>query len=152
MAKDELLAAATQTGRVERIGVRPVKRGAVEEVQSWTVGTTADHAANRTMRGVTLIQAEHVPAIGAILGRPVDALVMRRNVVVSGLNVASLMGRRFTVGEVVLEGTEPCDPCEHMERILGPGGYAAMVGMGGLCARIVQGGTVHVGDEVCVSS
>jgi MOSC domain-containing protein YiiM len=152
VGRDELLASATQTGRVERIGVRPVKRGEVTEVQTWTVGTDADHAAKRKNRGVTLIQAEHVPVIAAILGHEVDALVMRRNVVVSGINVASLMGRRFTVGKVVLEGTEACDPCEHMERILGPGGFAAMVGMGGLCARIVEGGTVHVGDEVCASS
>ena len=70
------------------------------------------------------------------------------NVVVSGIPLIALKGRRFRIGDVVLEGTDSCDPCSRMETALGPGGYNAMRGMGGLCARIVEGGTFGIGDPV----
>ncbi len=75
-------------------------------------------------RGMTLIQAEHLPVIAALAGHDrVAAALLRRNIVVSGLPVIALKGRRFRIGEVLLEGTDSCDPCSRMEAALGPGGY-----------------------------
>ena len=92
-------------------------------------------------------QAEHLPVVAALAGLPdVSPMTLRRNLVVSGLPLVALKGRRFRIGEVVLEGTGPCDPCSRMEDALGPGGYNAMRGHGGLCARIVSGGRIAVGD------
>lgn len=141
-------------GRVEWIGLRPSRGAPVVEVDKAIAhagsGLEGDrYSGGSGKRGVTLIQAEHLPAIAALARVPaLRPAMLRRNLVVSGIPVIALKGWRFRVGEVVLEGTAPCDPCSRMETMLGPGGYNAMRGMGGLCARIVDGGSLRVGDQV----
>jgi MOSC domain-containing protein YiiM len=81
------------------------------------------YASESGKRGVTLIQAEHLPVIAALSGHAsVLPSLLRRNVVVSGLPLIALKDRRFRIGEVVLEGTDECDPCSNMEKALGPAG------------------------------
>ena len=143
-----------RAGRVEWIGLRPARDVAmlqVDRVQAEAGGGLAGdrYAGGSGKRGVTLIQAEHLPAIAALAGRAeVAPALLRRNVLVSGIPLVALKGRRFRVGGVLLEGTDDCDPCSRMEAALGPGGYNAMRGHGGLCARILEGGTMRVGDTV----
>lgn len=100
-------------------------------------------------RQVTLIQAEHLPVIAALAGlEEVTPELLRRNIVVRGLPLLALKDRRFRLGDVVLEGTGECHPCSRMEENLGPGGYNAVRGHGGLTARVIVGGTLRVGDVV----
>ncbi len=82
----------------------------------------------------------------------IDPGLLRRNLLVSGINLNALMKRRFRIGDVVLEGTVACHPCSRMEEALGPGGFNAMRGLGGLCARVVEGGYLHIGDGVLAES
>jgi MOSC domain-containing protein YiiM len=71
--------------------------------------------------------------------------------VVSGLNLLALKNRRIQIGEeVLLDITGECHPCSRMEEELGPGGYNAMRGHGGITAHIMQGGVLRVGDVVRV--
>jgi MOSC domain-containing protein YiiM len=100
-------------------------------------------------RQVTLIGAENLAAVGAFLGGPaVDPRLLRRNIVVGGLNLLALKERRFRIGQAVLETTGECHPCSRMEAALGVGGYNAMRGHGGITARVLRGGLVEVGDTV----
>lgn len=150
----QLMATLPQRGRVEWIGLRPARETPMQAVQAAQAtpggGLLGDrYQGGNGKRGVTLIQAEHLPAIAALSGHAVvDPATLRRNLVVSGIPLIALKGRRFRIGEIELEGTAPCDPCSRMEAALGAGGYNAMRGHGGLCARIVRGGTLRVGDEV----
>lgn len=153
-ALGQMMARLPRSGRVEWIGVRPARNRAMVEVADVVAeagrGLHGDrYAGGSGKRGVTLIQAEHLPAIAALSGHAaVSPAQLRRNLVVSGIPLVALKGRRFRVGDVVLEGTDSCDPCSRMEEALGDGGYNAMRGHGGLCARIVSGGVLHVGDAV----
>jgi MOSC domain-containing protein YiiM len=155
-ALGKLMATLPRAGRVEWIGLRPKRMATVQETDAVTAtaggGLTGDRYAlskGSGKRGVTLIQAEHLPVIAALAGLDaVEPARLRRNIVVSGLPLIALKGRRFRLGEVVLEGTESCDPCSMMEAALGPGGFNAMRGHGGLCARIVEGGRIRLGDAL----
>jgi len=150
----KLMANLPRHGRVEWIGLRP-KRGekmlAVSEVVAVAgKGLQGDrYSGGSGKRGITLIQAEHLPVIAALAGHAhVAAALLRRNVVVSGLPLIALKDRRFRIGDVLLEGTESCDPCSQMEAALGLGGFNAMRGHGGLCARILEGGNFRIGDRL----
>ncbi|WP_455210703.1 MOSC domain-containing protein, partial [Kaarinaea lacus] len=100
-------------------------------------------------RQVTLIQAEHLSVVAALLKRhAIDPALVRRNIVVSGINLLSLKETTFYVGEARLEMTGLCHPCSKMETILGQGGYNAMRGHGGITAKVVQNGVIHLGDRV----
>jgi MOSC domain-containing protein YiiM len=149
-----LFSALPQVGRVEWIGVRPERHAPVVPVQaveaSVGTGLRGDRYESGGKRQVTLIQAEHLAAVGSLLGAsaPVEPGVLRRNIAVSGINLLALKAARFRVGEALLEGTGPCEPCSRMEDSLGPGGYNAMRGHGGITARVIEGGWIKVGDAV----
>lgn len=150
----QLMTRFPRAGTVQWIGVRPARDVEAEEVDCAQAiagrGLVGDrYGGGSGKRGVTLIQAEHLPAIASLAGHAAVAPgTLRRNLVVAGIPLIALKGLRFRVGEVLLEGTGPCDPCSRMEVALGPGAYNAMRGMGGLCARVLEGGTLRIGDRV----
>src|SRR6185295_14025721 len=142
-----------RAGKLEWIGIRPARRAlvvSVPEVEAVAgYGLTGDHYASKTngKRQVTLVQAEHLEAVAKILGKSaVHADSLRRNLLVSGINLLALRNRQFHIGAVLLEGSGPCEPCSRMEEVLGVGGYNAMRGHGGITARILKGGILRVGD------
>ena len=150
-----LLNAPMRPGLVTWIGLRPVRREGLQAVAAALLdvqeGLAGDHYRSRTNRArqVTLVQAEHLDAIASHLGRDrVAPAELRRNIVVRGINLSALKGARFRLGTSVLEATGECHPCSRMEAILGPGGYNAVRGHGGITARIVVGGAVRLGDAV----
>jgi len=105
--------------------------------------------AELSTRQVTLIQSEHLAVI-AQLARvgSIDAVGLRRNLVISGINLLALKNARLQVGEALLEVVGPCQACSRMEEAIGSGGYAAMRGHGGMTARVIAGGPIRVGDPV----
>ncbi len=103
-------------------------------------------------RQVTLLQEEHLPVIASLVHVDrVEPSMLRRNLVVRGVNLLALVRLRFSVGdEVIGVGTGPCAPCAKMDDALGPGGFQAMRGHGGITASVERGGSVRPGAIVRV--
>ena len=126
----------------------PISLVAVEAMAN--IGLKGDHYSSKGgKRQVTLIQSEYLDAVASMLGREtLDPTLLRRNIVVKGINLHSLKGKQFKVGEAILEYTGECHPCSRMEENLGIGGYSAMRGHGGITAKIISSGIISCGDSL----
>ena len=147
----EMMARHARDGRVSWIGLRPARRETMEprdRVEITEAGLVGDRA-RAGKRAVTLIQAEHLPVIASLA--ELDAVgpeLLRRNIVVEGLNLLAFRKARLRIGSALLQIEGPCAPCSRMEVALGQGGYNAMRGHGGVCASVVEPGFVAIGDRV----
>lgn len=145
-------------GTLSWIGVRTQRRGHMASLQHAraiaTQGIEGDHRMAKTpgsARQMTLISEEFIAQIAHFTERDeIDPSLLRRNLVVRGINLNALRYQRFEIGDALFEATAVCHPCSRMETALGKGGVAAMLGHGGLCARILKTGTIAVGDQLLV--
>jgi MOSC domain-containing protein YiiM len=99
-------------------------------------------------RQVTLFEMETLDALlrdHKIELKPEDH---RRNVTVEGVPLNHLVGRRFWLGETLLEATRLSVPCRHIEEITGKAIFDPLINRSGLNCRILEGGTVRIGDLV----
>jgi len=152
----QLLNAPVRSGQVVWLGIRPGRREQLIPLQSAEFDLTSGVLGDRYTRAqgarqVTLIQVEHLATIASHVGRShVPPGDLRRNVVIQGINLVALKDKHFRIGSAVLKTTGECHPCSRMEEILGVGGYNAVRGLGGITARIIESGTVKLGDDVVV--
>jgi Uncharacterized protein conserved in bacteria len=93
-------------------------------------------------QALTLVAAEVVEEVGL---RPGET---RRQVTVRDVDVNSLVGKRFRVGEVECFGVELCEPCRHLEEMTRPGIIRELTHRAGINADILVGGVIRVGDPV----
>ena len=94
---------------------------------------------------LTLIEAEVLEDVG------LTGAQSRRQVVVRGVRLGDLIGKRFRVGDVECYGVEICEPCRHLQELTRPGIIKDLIHRGGLNADILSGGMITVGDEVLSS-
>lgn len=101
-------------------------------------------------RQVTLIERADWAAAMAQVGHTLGWEERRANLLVDSIDLPQVAGVRLRIGaDVVLEITRECDPCERMEA-LAEGLRAAMMPdwRGGVCAMVIAGGRIAVGDEI----
>ena len=98
----------------------------------------------------TLIAQEEIDAFNAVTGQRYSGLDFRRTLVTEGVALEDMIGRRFRVGDAVLEGIRFCEPCAHLSATLGREIMEHMVHKAGIRAQIVTGGQINVGDDVAL--
>ena len=150
-------------GELTWIGLRPERKAEMVEVESVHSrvgsGLVGDHGFENTQgagRQVTLVSEEYIAQIEHFLelsrsaNLPVHPRLLRRNLVIKGMNLDALRYQQFSIGGAIFEAGAICHPCLRMEELLGKGGIAAMMGHGGLCLKVIQSGTITLGDTVCL--
>jgi MOSC domain-containing protein YiiM len=123
--------------------------GAVESVQAVAgKGLVGDRHfepdGQRPGCALTLIEAEALEEVG------LSGTESRRQVVVRGVRLNDLVGKRFRVGGIECLGVELCEPCLHLQSLTRPGIIDDLLHRGGLNADILSSGTISVGDAVTI--
>jgi MOSC domain-containing protein YiiM len=93
---------------------------------------------------LTLIEAEVLESVG------LTGAESRRQVVVRGVRLNDLVGKRFRVGDVECLGVELCEPCLHLQQLTRPGIIKELIHRAGLNVDILNDGRISVGDAVVV--
>ncbi len=142
-------------GAVVWIGTKSKSRAPMNihrEIHAEIGGLQGDryHRANpESKRQVTLVQYEHLQSVASFLGiSEIDPALIRRNIVVKGINLHALKGKKFKIGDAILETTDLCYPCSRMEENLGHGGFNAMRGHGGITCKVIDPGLIRLGDAI----
>ncbi|MEX1666885.1 MOSC domain-containing protein [Zhongshania arctica] len=143
-------------GTLEWIGLRPARKEPMVAVSQTLAIADRGLRGDRRLEGskgsarqVSIISVEFIRAIAENVGVehiPVD--ILRRNLLVSGINLNALRHQYFKIGDAVFQATAQCHPCSRMEAALGKGGLVAMLGYGGLCAKILESGEIKCGDQL----
>ena len=102
----------------------------------------------RVSRDLTLVEAEAIEALAREHDIALARGETRRNLTTRGLSLNEFVGRRFWVGEVLCQGTGPCEPCRYLADLTGKPLLAPLVHRGGLRADILQDGVIQVGDQL----
>jgi hypothetical protein len=110
-------------------------------------GTFSPRAGRRPGYDLTLIAAEVLDELAAA-GQALDFSGTRRNVLTRGIDVNTLVGRRFRIGDVLCEGRRLCEPCVHLDRLSGPGILRPLIHRGGLRVDVLTDGEIRLGAPV----
>lgn len=152
---NELKTHFSHPGKIEWIGLRNSKNKDILQVETAELlldhGLVGDKAGQKPdgKRQVTLFQAEYFPVMESLLNiNKISPELLRRNLVVSGLNLSVLLKHSLKINDAVLEITGNCAPCKKMEQALGFGAFNAMRNHGGINAVVKKGGVIRIGDEV----
>jgi MOSC domain-containing protein YiiM len=95
-------------------------------------------------QALTLIEAEVLESVG------LTGAESRRQVVVRGVRLNDLVGKRFRVGDVECLGVELCEPCLHLQKLTRPGIIKELIHRAGINADILSNGRISVGDTVVI--
>jgi MOSC domain-containing protein YiiM len=152
---------ATDRGRLEAIHLADREGGpmrAVDSVEAIAgVGLTGDRYAiplaeqdptDDEVREVTLVEAEQIEWLAAETGIRLTPGATRRNLTTRGVRLNDLVGRTFRVGSVRIQGVELCEPCAHMQELVGQPVLRPLVHRAGLRARLLDGGELRIGDSI----
>lgn len=141
-------ASAPMVSQVEAVALPG--RGLAGDRYALGIGFYSQIPTTAGARELTLIDRDAIAQVTEETGLPFSAIECRRNLITNGIDLDGLIGQQFSIGDVICEGVRGCPPCVHLEELTDKKVMKALARTGGLRARIVQGGTMRVGDRIVV--
>jgi MOSC domain-containing protein YiiM len=157
------LRARIETASVEAIAITDRAEAPMQQIMTAQAipgrGLDGDRYANRagtftprSGRGsgydLTLIEAEVLDELTLPDGQRLGYAEARRNIVSRGIDLNTLVGQRFRIGDVECVGRRLCEPCAHLERLTHKGVLRKLIHRGGLRADILTAGSITVGAAI----
>ena len=120
-------------------------------VNQGIVGDRHFNEFNDPYNQITLIESENIDYYNIKYGLNIPYKDFRRNIITKGINLNDLVGKRFKIGKVELEGIDLCRPCKHLSEILDQDNIIKeFLRRGGLRCQILTSSTIEVGDKINV--
>jgi MOSC domain-containing protein YiiM len=142
--------------RVRDIHIAPGRRLPTKAVSSVEAeagkGLVGDRYHGTRHRHVSVQSWPKLEEAAAQLGAPVEPGATRRNVTLTHGDVPTVPGSRLRIGEVVLEVVRIAAPCRLLDDVIGPGAAEALRRRAGSICRVLESGTIAVGDEVVIET
>ena len=100
---------------------------------------------------LSLIESENIDYYNIKYGLDIPYIDFRRNIITKGIRLNDLIGKKFLVGEVELEGIDLCRPCRHLCELLDQDNIIKeFLRRGGLRCQILSSSHIEVGDRIKV--
>ena len=142
--------------KVFKLGITKSNNQKIEEVESIEVlankGIIGDRHFddyNDPYCQLTLIESENIDFYNAKFGLKIPYIDFRRNIVTKGIKLNKLVGVKFKIGDVNVEGIDLCRPCKHLTEVLNQQNILKeFLRKGGLRCQILSSSTISVGDQI----
>lgn len=144
----------TLTGIASRRASRAPMQKLDSALISLESGVQGDFRGKPGKRQVTILSHECWQQACADTGIELDWSTRRANLLIKGIRFGpGHVGKILGIGEVRLQITRETDPCKRMDEAQ-PGLKNALQAdwRGGVCCRVLHGGTVTVGDRITIDA
>ena len=146
--------------KVLKIGKASLNNQKITEVESVEVvankGVVGDRhfkEYNDPYSQLSLVESENIDYYNIKYNLNIPYIEFRRNIVTEGIRLNNLIGKRFSVGSVELEGIDLCRPCRHLSELLNQDNIIKeFLRKGGLRCQILSSSNIKIGDTIKILS
>ena len=98
---------------------------------------------------LSLIESENIDYFNSKYGLNIDYIDFRRNIITKGIRLNGLIGKKFSIGETLVEGVDLCRPCRHLTEMLNQNNILKeFMRRGGLRCQILSSSKIKIGDKI----
>ena len=107
---------------------------------------------DQNVRDISLIAYESIQDCNQRLDTDLSMEDFRRNLVTQGIDLTTLKGKKFRIGEVLFSYARSAPPCRYLSRLLGEDMMRGLKYIGGIRATVEQSGMIYQGDTLEILS